>query len=547
QWKTVWGQFDTITDHHNQLQLKLKWKHVEGQLLARVYNDGVAFRFIADAQEDSTAINFYCSYPMPKDRGMYFPAGEKEPLGPLNIDELKEHKSLDVPMVVETQQDGFMAVLESDLYSAADHFEVMRLRVDSINKSLYTSRKTVLSKSQMTTPWQVILTGSEPGKLLESTTCLNLATPCQLENTDWIRPGKTLWDWRVHGYTAEDGFKYGINTESYKRFIDFASEQQLEYFLIDDAWYTKVSKGHFTLSPKLNLNAVIDYAQEKKVDLLLYYDRRHGYYGDDELFPYYQSLHMKGIKYGFMQDDVPFTRYAVEESAKSQLLINFHDGPAAMTGLERTLPNAITREYCHAQQDSRKSFRPESFLKMAMINALSGPLDMNNGNFNITGINAGEREKGPRKKNSYLTTVVSEVARTLVIYTGLLCLPDAPEAYAEKADLFEFIKKMPVGHWNESKVLHSKIGEYITSARRANDEWFIGSVASQKGAELEINFDFLEEGQNYSATLYEDTPETNCYNNQEAYSIRTIQVKKGDKLKIVMAEGGGHCMWLKPL
>jgi alpha-glucosidase len=72
-------------------------------------------------------------------------------------------------------------------------------------------------------------------------------------------------------------------------------------------------------------------------------------------------------------------------------------------------------------------------------------------------------------------------------------------------------------------------------------------VASQKGAELEINFDFLEEGQNYSATLYEDTPETNCYNNQEAYSIRTIQVKKGDKLKIVMAEGGGHCMWLKPL
>jgi alpha-glucosidase len=438
-----------------------------------------------------------------------------------------------------------MALLESDLY-AAPGFQSMNLGINFFDKKIESVNKVNLDKEKSTTPWRVILLGNSAGDLVVNTTPLNLATPCQLENTDWIKPGKTLWDWRVHGYTAPDGFVYGINTESYMRFIDFAAKNDIEYFLIDDAWYTKATKGHFELSAKLDLQKVIDYAAEKKVDLMLYYDRRHGEFGDDELFPYYKSLGMKGVKYGFMGNQPDFTREAIQKSAKSNLLIDFHDGPVPFTGICRTYPNAIAREYCHAQQDSRKAFTPETFIKMALINAITGPLDMNNGNFDLNGINSGLRQKGPRIKNSYLSTVTSEVARTLIIFSGLVCIPDAPEAYAAKADLFEFIQKMPVGLWDESRILNSKIGDYITTARRHGKEWFVGSVYNQQGGTLEINLDFLDANQEYEVTFYEDTEETNCKTNPEAYRIRTGTVKKGDVIKAVLAPGGGHCMWIRP-
>jgi alpha-glucosidase len=564
-WKTVWGQFSTIRNHYKELEIDFESNKQKGKLYARVYNEGLAFRFVLPKGEKQERATLICKYNVNSAGNFYMPFAENEPLGPLNLQELSreietiresklwnkkkkktnnQNRDIFLPLVVETTEQSFMALLESDLY-AAPAFSLMNLKIE--NETFVSKNETTLNSDELKTPWRVILLGKTAGDLVTNTLTVNLATPCQMENTDWIKPGLTLWDWRVHGYKAKDGFTYGIDTKSYKRFIDFAAEYNIDYFLIDDAWYSKVSKGHFELSDKLDLQAVIDYADDKGVNLLLYYDRHRGEYGDKDLFPYYQSLGMKGIKYGFMGTNVPFTRKAIEQSAKSKLLIDFHDSPVPLTGVRRTLPNAITREYCHAQQDSRKAFTPESFLKMALINAITGPLDMNNGNFDITGINAGERQKGPKKRYSYPSTVVSEAARTLIVFSGLVCIPDAPEAYREKSDLFEFIRKQPVGKWDESKIINSKIGEYITTVRRAGKEWFIGTVYSQKGGELDINLDFLEDDMKYEVTYYEDTEETHCSTNPEAYQIRKGKVKKGDVVKAVMAPGGGHCMWIRPI
>ncbi len=549
-WTPVWGQYSRIRNYYKELSLDISCDGIDGKLLVRVYNQGVAFRFVLNEGEKPDEAIFKCEYTLPEGSDYYFTKGETVPAGPMNSAELntflqQKKTKFSIPLLAETPDQSFIALLESDLF-VAKGVETMHLRVSDFNDKMVSVNKVQLNNEKWTSPWRVILFGENAGDLVVNTVPDNLATPCKLENTDWIKPGKTLWDWRVHGYTAPDGFVYGINTESYKRFIDFAAENEIDYFLIDDAWYKHVTKGHFELSDQLDLHAVIDYAAEKDVDLILYYDRRHGQYGDDELFPYYQSLGMKGIKYGFMGCKVDFTREAIQKSAQSQLLIDFHDSPVPFTGIGRTYPNAITREYCHAQQDSRRAFTPETFIKMALINAITGPLDMNNGNFDLVGINAGLRQKGPRKQHSYLSTVASEAARTLVIFSGLVCLPDAPEAYAAKTDLFEFIKKMPAGKWDESRILHSKIGEYITTARRHEKDWFIGTVYSQKGGTLDINLDFLEDGQEYEVTFYEDTKETHCKTNPEAYQIRYGKVKKDDVVKAVMAPGGGHCMWIRP-
>lgn len=551
KWNPVWGQQSVIRDNYNELILHIDCEGTDGKLLARVYDDGIAFRFILDEGEKPQEAVFRCEYKLPTSSNYYFTKGETNPVGPLNFEGvnsfiLKNKKNrISLPLVTESDSETFVALLESDLYSSKG-IGSMQLYPGKEGK-MESRNKVKLGFEQWLSPWRVILFGKSAGDLVVNTVSVNLATPCKLENTDWIKPGKTLWDWRVHGYTAPDGFVYGINTESYCRFIDFAAETGVEYFLIDDAWYKKATKGHFELSDKLDLQAVIDYAAKKEVDLMLYYDRRHGEYGDKELFPYYNSLNMKGIKYGFMGNKVDFSRDAIKQSADNKLLINFHDGPVPFTGISRTYPNAITREYCHAQQDSRRAFTPETFINMALINAITGPLDMNNGNFDLVGINKGLRQKGPRKNNSYLSTVVSEAARTLIIFSGLVCIPDAPEAYAAKSDLFEFIKEMPVGKWDESHILHSKIGEYISTARRFKNQWFIGSVYNQKGGMLDIKLDFLEDGHEYKITYYEDTDKTHCESNPEDYKVRTGIVRKGDVINAVMAPGGGHCMWIRPV
>ncbi|WP_158973662.1 glycoside hydrolase family 97 protein [Cellulophaga sp. L1A9] len=547
-WEPVWGQFSEIKDVYNELVLDIDLDGKKAKLFVRIYDKGIGFRYQIEGYEEATEADFYCEYNLSGTDALYSSSGENSPIGPFSINEIKlggNKPSLLTPLVVEQSKKTYLSILESDLY-AAPEFDVINFKFNLEKGLLTSSNKTKLKGAKTTTPWRVILVEDRIGDLVTNTVPLNLATPNQLQDASWVTPGKTLWDWRVHGYTADDGFTYGIDTESYMRFIDFAAEKGIEYFLIDDSWYTKVTKGHFELSDKLDLQQVIDYANEKDVQLLLYYDRRHGEYGDDELFKYYRSLGMKGIKYGFMGSNVPFTKDAIKASAENRLLIDFHDGPVPFTGIERTFPNAITKEYCHAQQDSRKAFTPETFIRMALINAIQGPLDMNNGNFDLTGINDGSREKGPKIIGSYLSTVASEAARTLIIHSGLVCIPDAPEAYTKKADLFEFIQKMPVGKWDESKVLHAKMGEYISTARRHGEAWFIGSVYNQKGGVLNIDLDFLKEGENYKVTFYEDTPETHCKTNPEAYQVRTGIVKKGDVIKVKMAPGGGHCMWIRP-
>ena len=554
-WNPVWGQFSKIRNNYKELVLDIECNQTRGRLLARIYNDGVAFRFILDAGSKPGEATLICSYALPDGSSFYVPYGETEPRGPLSLPELFKlqntknargrQRDLEIPIVAETPNHHFVALLESDLY-AAKGFEVMHFDADPENGKIISSNSVDLEEKELVSPWRVILVGNSAGDLLTSTTTVNLATPSKLEDSGWIKPGKTLWDWRVHGFTAPDGFRYGINTESYLRFIDFAAENEIEYFLIDAGWYKGHGEGKFEVRDNLDLQKVSEYADKKGVGLILYYDRQRGDFGDEDLFPYYHSLGALGIKYGFMRNNVPFTRKAIRLSAESRLLIDFHDGPLPFTGIRRTFPNAVTREYCHAQQDSRRAFTPESFLKMAFINALTGPLDMNNGNFDITGINKGQREKGPRIQDSYPSTVVSEAARTLIIFSGLVCIPDAPEAYEAKKDLFEFIREQPVGKWDESRVLNSKIGEYITTARRNGDEWFIGSAINQEGGKLDIELNFLDDNQEYIVTYYEDTESTHCKTNPEAYRVRTGTVKKGALIQAELAPGGGHCMWIRP-
>ena len=535
-WKPIWGERGEVRDHARELRLKLLSAEKAFELHVRAYDDGVAFRFIMPGGMDGT--NFRCEHRFDHQAGYWWTIGEHEPPGPVKLSENMFGKGARLPLVVDAGASGYAAVLESDLYSAPA-FGTMQLRVE--DAPLRPLTESAGGAGAKRTPWRVILLGDNAGSLRLSTTALNVAAPNELADTSWIRTGKAMWDWRAHGYRTGDGFTYGINTASYQRIIDFAAKNGIEYFLIDDHWFTAAQSGRLTVAADLDIKAVMSHARQAGVGVILYYDRRKGNFGDAALFPDFAARGAVGIKYGFMGDKADFTRTALAAAAKEKLMMNFHDSPTPMTGVERTMPHLITREYCHAQLDARRTFTPRTFLKMALINNLTGPLDMTNGTYGLNAISS--RDKGP--KIPLDATVVAETARSFIIYSGIVCLPDVPEEYAKKADLFEFIREMPVSS-DETRILNAEIGRSITTLRRKGDAWFIASAIDEQGGTLDIPLDFLQDGKSYQATWYEDAPDAHFVNNREAYQVRKGTVKKGDIIHAKLAPGGGHCVWIRP-
>ena len=259
----------------------------------------------------------------------------------------------------------------------------------------------------------------------------------------------------------------------------------------------------------------------------------------------YEKWGAAGIKYGFMkgknQQKVLDTRTIVEACARHHLVCDFHDRPVPPSGGRRTWPNYLTREFCHSQSDAMRVFSPSGFCEQVFVNMLAGPLDMCNGLYELEN----PTRDRPRIFTNVESTVVAESARVLIVFSGLAILPDCPEAYEAKADLFDFLSGMPMT-WDETRILHGKIGECITTARRSGDTWFIASATNEEARTLPVKLDFLKADTRYTATLFEDAPGAHFKTNREAYQVRTIKVENGDTIKAAMAPGGGHCIRLVP-
>ena len=266
---------------------------------------------------------------------------------------------------------------------------------------------------------------------------------------------------------------------------------------------------------------------------------------DEQLYQLFDGLGAAAIKYGFRGNNASFTRAAIRSTAEKEMVINFHDDPTPMTGVRRTMPNAITRQTGWGQQDSRRAFEPTDYLEMAMINALLGPFDQINGIYDINEMP--DRTKGAN--NAINSTVASENARAFTTFSGMVMLPDVPEEYLKKADMFEFLKEMPTT-WDDTRILHSSLPNYITTARRSGEAWFVCSVTNESARTLRIDLDFLDAGVTYDVTYYEDDHDgvnpTHYIDNRETYQVRTGSVTSTDSVDAIMVAGGGHCMWIRP-
>lgn len=543
-WNPLYGKSAVVHDHCNQLNAEFTDPLNPQSVLEiqfRLYNDGLAFRYALPLQpklkgalvvEEETTFHFaadFTAWSVLEDIEWANP-------GPLPI---SEHNRVKLPVTIDTGHDCWLSVNEAALFNYSPP-----IFTSKYNKRVKTfAIDTVPVVLPFKTPWRVIQVAKDAAKLVESNILINLNEPSKIEDTSWIVPGKCMWDWRCKGAKWGD-FRYGIDEESFKRYIDFAAENNIKYVLYDAAWRVSMAAK----MPKL-----IQYAESKGVGVCLYFDRQKSYKNIqlEEVIETYADWGVKGIKYGFLVREpevkekgmtyfVQRGQEIVELCAKYKMSINFHDNIYHPSGDERTWPNILAREYCWANQDHRDAFLPVTAVTVPFVNNLSGGLDITNGFFDLNNLH----DRDVVDKKGLYSTVVSETARCMVMWAPMLILADHGDAYSAKADLFEFIKQMP-DTWDETLGIAGYPGEFITVARRTGAEWFVATVNNEEKRELNFALDFLGDG-NYQMTVYADAPDADFKTNKEAYQISTKQVKKGDEIDVKMAAGGGHCIWIRP-
>ncbi len=524
-WKPVWGKRASVPERYNEVTLDL----TAYRLVARAYDDGVAFRCLGGSGAERTQFCFAGDYTA------WFYNGEHHNLGPEKLSE-SDGKRMP-PMTVKAADDAYLAVLEADLG-------------DGDPLALQTKKgETAFSlASKPSAAWRVLLFGRKPGALVDSH-LIELLNPPPAEGLDfsWVKPGVAVWDWRINGAQG-DGFKYEMSYPSWVRMVDFAAENNIRYLVLDADWYGKEfskesdpTKGGYAGDAR----KLIVYAKQKHVGIWLYLNDVAGRgYPIDQTLKNYGEWGAAGIKYGFMkgtpQEKNERTRLITELCAKNRLLCDFHDGPVHPYGQMRTWPNAVTRELCHAQLDAHRVFQPKTFVTTVFVNMLSGPIDMNNGLADLT--QAGRVDQA----QPVPSTLAGEAARTLIVFSGATVIPDIPENYRKHPELLQFIaaEKQP---WRESRTLSGVIGEHIVMARQAADgAWLVGAATNEDPRELDIPLSFLGEGR-YEALVLGDGADSDYRTHKESYTAVTRAVTRADALRVKLAPGGGACVLLKEI
>lgn len=524
-WKPVWGKRSIVSDRFNELTLNMK----SYSIIARAYNDGVAFRYkinSAKASDEITQFNFSGDFTA------WFYNGEYHNLGPEKLTDVNGRR---LPVMTIKVDDGcYMALHEADLSSG----EPMVLQSKKAEKMFSVA-------SRPNDAWRVILFGRTPGAMVDSH-LIELLNPEPANDIDfsWVKPGVAVWDWRINGAKIDD-FQYSMSLPSWKRMVDFAAENNIRYLVLDADWYGPEfgKDSNPTKGGKVDqVHQIIAYGKSKNVGVWLYLNDVGGrQFSLEKTLKQYGEWGAAGVKYGFMQgsseEKNTRTRLITELCAKNHLLCNFHDGPVHPYGQMRTWPNAVTREFCHSQLDAHRVFQPSTFVTSVFVNMLAGPIDMDNGLADLTQTG---RVDQPSPVPSTLT---GEAARTLIVFSGTTIIPDIPENYQKHPELLQFIasEKMP---WRESKTLSGEIGEHIVMARQAADgNWLIGAATNEEMRELNIPLSFLSRGK-FNALIIQDGDDSDYRTYRESYNVSKQIVTKTDTIHVKLAPGGGACILL---
>lgn len=393
-----------------------------------------------------------------------------------------------------------------------------------------------------TFPWRTFVIAANDGGLIESDLVYKLAAPNRLIETDWIKPGKVAWDWWNANNIYGVDFRAGLNNETYKYYIDFASKNGIEYVILDEGWY-KLGNV-LDVAPGFDIPELCKYAESRNVGIILWVVWKTFYDQMDQALDQYEKWGVKGIKVDFMQRDdqkmVNFYYEAAKKTAEHHMLIDFH-GAYKPDGLGRTYPNALTREGVKGLEHDKwsKDVNPEHDVTLPFTRMVAGPMDYTPGAMiNMDRTNFQPLFSRPASQG----TRVHQMALYVIYESPLQMLADSPTNYMREQECTDFIVKVPVV-WDDIKVLQAKVGDYLLLARRSGKEWFVGGLTDWSIRDLELDLSFLGTGE-YVIEIFQDGINADRFASD--YKHLKLEVSPDLKMKIHMAPGGGWVARIKP-
>ncbi|EOS12027.1 glycoside hydrolase family 97 protein [Phocaeicola sartorii] len=549
---------EQIIDHYNEMVLDAD----RYKLYFRVYNDGLAYRFHTDFPDSLKVLNEEVTYCFPEDYNTLFPEersmlSAQQPLfKPMKLSEIGTDRFCSTPILIKVDENARIFISESDLESypgmflrkqgkneLAGKFAAVSLEdYKTDDRQIFpTKRADYIARVNGTRnyPWRAMIVAENDANLITNQLIYKLAPEAEGDYS-WVRPGKIAWDWYNALILTGVDFKCGINNDTYKYYIDFASKYGIEYVVIDDGWSEAwdVTKT----IPEINMEELVAYGKKKNVDLILWVSWAPFREKIDEAFDKFSQWGIKGIKMDFMNRDdqemVDFYYEVARKAAAHKMLVDFH-GAYKPTGWLRTFPNVLTSEGVAGLENHKwGSFvTPKHNVTLPFTRMVAGPMDYTPGAM----INFHEKDhKIWFNLPASVGTRCHQLGMYVVYESPLQMLADSPSNYYREPVCMEFLSQVPVV-WDETRVLKASVGEYVIVARRHGDAWYIGGMAGEKGQKFEIDLDFIKG--NKILTYWEDG--VNVDMNANDVARRTRKVKQGDKITITMYDGGGYAAVIK--
>ena len=557
-----------IIDNYNELTLQFRQPFT---ILFRVYNDGVAYRIITRFKDSITIKNEVARFNFSANKKVVLPIVEPrkdEDRFHTSFEELYQLKSIDSlsdsiiacsPALVGTGNEIKIGITESGL----DDYPGMFLGGTKNNalqgvfapypleekmtdgefpQAIVTKRADYIAKvkGSRNLPWRVLLIAKEDKDLPSNDIVYRLASTSKLPDASWVHPGKGTDEWIIGINLFNVPFKSGVNTASYKYYIDFARQFGFQRIMMDAGWSNY--KNLFDINPAINMDTLTAYAKSKNIKISMWtlcstLDRQL-----DSALDQFNKWGVDFIMTDFMDRDdqkmVDFYTRIAKACAEHKIMIMFH-GAYAPKGFNRTWPNAVTREGVLGSEYNIWSDKPspEHDLTLPFTRMLAGPMDYEPGLLD----NATKDQFRPiDKKVMSQGTRCHQLAMFVVYDNPMQIFSGNPSQGVLESDFMNLLGSIP-STWDETKVLEAKVSDYIITARKKDNDWYIGGMTDWTSREFTLPLDFLDNG-NYDAELCMDGVNADTYASD--YVIKKFVLKKGQQLKIKMAQGGGFVLKL---
>lgn len=572
-WTPVAGTDAKVRNNYKQAQIELISSPDNSKMILffRAYNDGVAFRYFVPEQKNLTNVEILdeeTEFNFTDDHyGWWITNDYSWDENFYKKNKLSDIAAVNTPVTIETKKGLYLSINEAALYD----YPAMTLEK---NKNKKYGFKAVLvpwpdgirvkTKTPFYSPWRTVQIADRPGALAESHLAENLNEPNKLEDTSWIKPMKFIgiwWGMHIQRWTWEAGSKHGATTENVKRYIDFAAKHNIDAVLVEgwnEGWETwkanTESMQYYTKPyPDFNISEISEYAKSKNVMIMGHHETGGNIVNYenqlDSAFSYYKKYGINSVKTGYAGGDFPRGKhhfgqagvnhynYVVKKAADYKMMLNVHE-PIKPTGINRTYPHLMTQEGARGNEQNSPTgnhIPPEHHTIIPFTRLLTGGYDYTTGIFKL------KNDENPAYHIS--GTLAKELSLYVIIFSPMQMIADMIENL-ENQPALKFVKDVPVT-WDETKVLDSKIGDYVTFLRRKGNEWYLGSASDENSRLLNIPLNFLEKNKKYIAEFYMDGMNTDWYTKPSEIQIDSCIVTTGDNLKLALACAGGAALRIR--